>query len=72
MRQRSYELGEHIGNLRWYEISRKIEEVVMQQKHLYLLHVLRKRMEYPDLRRAVKQRAEEYRVQQGLNSFKTE
>jgi predicted phage terminase large subunit-like protein len=35
----------------------------MQEKHLYLLHVLRKRMDYPDLRRAVKDRAEEYRVQ---------
>jgi citrate synthase len=35
LRQRSRELGEHIGNLRWYEISRRIEEVVMQQKHLY-------------------------------------
>ena len=35
LRQRSRELGEHIGNLRWYEISRKIEEVVMEQKHLY-------------------------------------
>jgi citrate synthase len=35
LRQTSRELGEHIGNLRWYEISRKLEEVVMQQKHLY-------------------------------------
>ena len=35
----------------------------MHQNHLYLLQVLRKRMDYPDLRRAVKQRAEEYRVQ---------
>jgi len=35
LRQMSRELGEHIGNLRWYEISRKLEEAVMQQKHLY-------------------------------------
>ncbi len=35
LRQMSKELGEHIGNLRWYEISRKLEEAVMQQKHLY-------------------------------------
>ncbi|GAC1481615.1 MAG: citrate synthase [Candidatus Dormibacteria bacterium] len=35
LRRMSKELGEHIGNLRWYEISRKVEEVVMQQKHLY-------------------------------------
>ena len=35
LRQTSRELGEHIGNLRWYEISRKLEEAVMQQKHLY-------------------------------------
>ena len=35
LRRMSRELGEHVGNLRWYEISRKLEEVVMQQKHLY-------------------------------------
>ena len=35
LREMSRELGEHIGNLRWYEISRKVEEVVMAQKHLY-------------------------------------
>jgi citrate synthase len=35
LRQMSKELGEHIGNLRWYEISRKVEEAVMAQKHLY-------------------------------------
>ncbi len=35
LRQMSRELGEKAGNLRWYEISRKLEEVVMQQKHLY-------------------------------------
>jgi len=35
LRQMSKQLGEHIGNLRWYEISRKLEEVVMQQKHLF-------------------------------------
>jgi predicted phage terminase large subunit-like protein len=35
----------------------------MQANHLYLIHVLRKRLEYPDLRRVVKQQAEEYRVQ---------
>jgi predicted phage terminase large subunit-like protein len=34
----------------------------IQQNQLYLLHVLRKRMDYPELRRMVKQRAEEYRV----------
>jgi len=35
----------------------------MHQNHLYLLDVLRRRMDYPNLRRAVKHRAEEYRVQ---------
>ena len=30
--------------------------------HLYLLHVLRKRLDYPDLRRTVKQQAETYRA----------
>ncbi len=35
LRKMSKELGEHAGNLRWYDISRKVEEVVMQQKHLY-------------------------------------
>lgn len=35
LRQTSRELGQHIGNLRWYEVSRKVEEVVMAQKHLY-------------------------------------
>jgi citrate synthase len=35
LRQMSKELGEHIGNLRWHDISRKVEEAVMQQKHLY-------------------------------------
>ena len=35
LREMSRELGDHIGNLRWYEISRKLEDVVMQQKHLY-------------------------------------
>lgn len=35
LREMSRELGQKIGNLRWYEISRKVEEVVMAQKHLY-------------------------------------
>lgn len=35
LRQMSRELGEQAGDLRWYEISRKLEEIVMQQKHLY-------------------------------------
>lgn len=35
LRQMSRELGEKIGNLRWYEISRKLEELVMQKKQLY-------------------------------------
>jgi citrate synthase len=35
LRQMSKELGEHIGNLRWYEISRKVEEAVMEQKRIY-------------------------------------
>jgi len=32
----------------------------MVNDHLYLLHVLRRRLDYPDLRRAVKQQAEVY------------
>lgn len=35
LRQMSKELGERAGDTRWYEISRRLEEVVMQQKHLY-------------------------------------
>jgi citrate synthase len=31
----SRQLGEHFGNLRWYELSRRIEQVVMERKHLY-------------------------------------
>ncbi len=34
-----------------------------QENHLYLLHVFRKRLDYPELRRAVKQQAEIYRSQ---------
>jgi citrate synthase len=35
LRRMSKELGERAGDTRWYEISRRLEEVVMQQKHLY-------------------------------------
>ena len=35
LREMSRQLGEHTGNLRWYELSRKVEEVVMEKKHLY-------------------------------------
>ena len=35
LREMSRQLGQHIGNLRWYEISRAVEQAVMQQKHLY-------------------------------------
>ncbi len=35
LRQMSKELGERAGDTSWYEISRRLEEVVMQQKHLY-------------------------------------
>jgi citrate synthase len=35
LRQMSQQLGQHIGNLRWYDISRRLEEVVMNKKHLY-------------------------------------
>jgi 2-methylcitrate synthase len=35
LREMSQKLGEHIGNLRWYELSRKVEEVLMAQKRLY-------------------------------------
>ena len=35
LRRMSRELVERAGNLRWYDISRRVEEVVMQQKHLY-------------------------------------
>jgi citrate synthase len=31
----SRKLGEHIGNLRWYELSREVEQVVMREKRLY-------------------------------------
>lgn len=35
LRKFSKEVGERGGNLKWHEISRKIEEVVMREKHLY-------------------------------------
>ena len=35
LREMSRRLGEHTGNLRWYELSRKVEELVMREKHLY-------------------------------------
>lgn len=35
LRRMSKELGERAGDTRWYEISRRVEDVVMQQKHLY-------------------------------------
>lgn len=35
LRQFSREMGESKGDLRWYEISRKIEEVMMREKGLY-------------------------------------
>jgi predicted phage terminase large subunit-like protein len=34
----------------------------LHKKHLYLLHVLRIRLDYPDLKRAVKRQAEEYKA----------
>jgi len=38
----------------------------MLKNHLYLLHVLRSRLDYPDLRRAVKQQAEIYKAKNVL------
>lgn len=35
LRKMSKELGERIGNLRWYEMSVKIEKIVKEEKHLY-------------------------------------
>ncbi|MEK6572350.1 MAG: citrate synthase [Bacteroidota bacterium] len=35
LRKISKELGERTGNMRWYEMSRKIEEIVREEKHLY-------------------------------------
>ena len=35
LRRLSQQVGEHAGDLRWYEISRKLEEVVMAEKGLY-------------------------------------
>jgi citrate synthase len=35
LREMSRQLGEHFGNLRWYELSRRIEQAVMDRKHLY-------------------------------------
>ena len=35
LREMSRKLGEHIGNLRWYELSREVEQVVMREKRLY-------------------------------------
>jgi citrate synthase len=35
LRQFSREMGERAGNTRWYEISRKIEEIMMREKGMY-------------------------------------
>jgi len=35
LRRLSKQLGEQMGDTRWYEISKKIEEVVMAEKGLY-------------------------------------
>ncbi|HYM49391.1 MAG TPA: citrate/2-methylcitrate synthase [Candidatus Limnocylindrales bacterium] len=35
LREMSRQLGQQTGNLRWYEISRRVEEAVMDRKHLY-------------------------------------
>ena len=35
LRRFSKELGERMGDTRWYEMSRKVEEVVMREKGLY-------------------------------------
>ncbi len=35
LRQISKEVGERTGNTRWHEMSRKIEEIMKQEKHLY-------------------------------------
>jgi len=35
LRKMSQQLGDQIGDTRWYEISKKIEEVVMSEKGLY-------------------------------------
>ncbi|HVG38045.1 MAG TPA: citrate synthase [Pyrinomonadaceae bacterium] len=35
LRQFSKEIGERTGNTKWYEMSRKVEEVVMSEKKLY-------------------------------------
>ena len=35
LRKMSKELGERTGNLRWYEMSVKIEKIVKEEKHLY-------------------------------------
>ena len=36
MRQMSRELGERVGNLRWYEISEKLREVMLREKGLHV------------------------------------
>src|SRR5213082_1774601 len=35
LREMSRRLGQQGGDLRWYEISRRVEEVVQERKHLY-------------------------------------
>ena len=35
LRKFSKEMGERGGNLKWHKMSRKVEEVVMREKHLY-------------------------------------
>lgn len=35
LRKFSQQVGERIGNMKWYEMSRQIEEIMMREKHMY-------------------------------------
>jgi citrate synthase len=35
LRKFSEQMGERTGNMKWYEMSRKIEEIMMREKHMY-------------------------------------
>ena len=54
----SWDSANKAGELNDYSVCTTWGE---KDKHFYLLHVLRKRMEYPDLKRAVKEQAQIYK-----------
>jgi predicted phage terminase large subunit-like protein len=55
----SWDSANKAGELNDYSVCTTWDE---KDRHFYLLHVLRRRMEYPDLKRAVKEQAQIYKA----------